>query len=223
MSVTHRLRPLLLAAALCGSVAALADVPDPDPTRFAAEIEAFVAWDSKNAVPVDGILFVGSSSMRLWATAEAFPGQPVINRGFGGSELSDVLHFYDRIILPYAPAAIFVYAGDNDIEHGKPADQVYGDWLELADRILEDLPGCRLYFLSIKPSKARWAIWPEMQEANRRVREHAAGHERLGYVDLAAPLLGADGLPKDVYLGDGLHLNADGYALWREALAPYLQ
>ena len=196
---------------------------DPDPARFAAEIEAFAAWDGKNAVPADGVLFVGSSSMRLWATADAFPGKPVINRGFGGSELSDVLHFYDRIVLPYAPATIFVYAGDNDIENGKSADQVYDDWLQLVERVQADLPDTRLFFLSIKPSTARWGKWPEMQAANRLVREHAAAHERLGYVDLATPLLGADGRPKDVYLGDGLHLDADGYALWREALAPYLQ
>ena len=107
--------------ALFSLAPALAEVPDPDPERFSDEIAAFEAWDAKNATPDDAILFVGSSSIRLWSTAEAFPDKPVVNRGFGGSELSDVMHFFDVLVARHTPTTIVLYEGDNDIEHGKPA------------------------------------------------------------------------------------------------------
>jgi len=200
----------------------LAKSPDPDPERFAAAIAAFVAWDSKNSFPEDAFLFVGSSSIRLWSTAEAFPDKPVINRGFGGSEISDVIHFYEQLIRPYAPRSIFLYAGDNDIGNGKPAAQVFEDYRELVALVQADFPGATLVFISIKPSKDRWDKWPIMEEANRMVRDFASGHPNLEYADLATPLLDDDSKPKDVYVEDGLHLNEEGYRLWQEALAPFL-
>ncbi len=212
----------VLLAALSGPAPA-GDAPDPDPERFADAIAAFVTWDSKNAVPESPVLFVGSSSIRLWPTAAAFPGQPVVNRGFGGSELSDILHFYDRVIGPYAPAQIFLYAGDNDIAAGKSAARVFADFRRIADRIATDFPDAELVFISIKPSKARWQVWPVMQEANRLVFAYAEGRERVRYADLATPLLDDGGRPKDVYLDDGLHLDARGYELWQAALAPYMK
>ncbi len=209
-------------AALSLGAAVHADVPDPDPARLVGEIEAFARWDGKNAVPADAILFVGSSSIRGWPTADAFPGLPVINRGFGGSQLSDVIHFYDQVIRPYAPSRIFLYAGDNDVAAGKSAQQVFDDYLRLVGRIQSDFPASELVFLAIKPSKARWDKWPVMAEANRMIREYADAHANLGYVDVATPLLDENGKPKDVYVTDGLHLNGRGYDLWRRALAPHL-
>ena len=213
---------LLLLINVCFGVAAYADAPDPDPERFIQAIEIFERWDSKNAVPENPILFIGSSSIRGWKTAEAFPGKPVINRGFGGSELSDVIHFYSRLIKPYAPNQIFLYAGDNDIAGGKPADQVFDDYLELVARVRSDFPDTRLVFIFIKPSKSRWNHWPEMKKANRMVREYASEHANLDYADLATPLLDSDGEPGDFYISDGLHLNEKGYERWQEALAPHL-
>jgi lysophospholipase L1-like esterase len=207
---------------LCLAASAGADAPDPDPERFAGEIDAFTAWDRKNAFPGSGILLVGSSSIRLWDTAAAFPGKPIINRGFGGSELSDVLAWYNQVILPYAPQKILVYAGDNDIAGGKPAAQVFEDYRELVAKVQADFPATELVFISIKPSKLRWAAWPEMVKANALVQHYANRHPGLGYVDLATPLLDDSGKPKNVYLEDGLHLNEAGYALWQEVLAPLL-
>jgi len=200
----------------------LARSPDPDPERYTAAIANFVAWDSKNSFPEDAFLFVGSSSMRLWSTAKAFPGKPVINRGFGGSEISDVIHFYEQVIRPYAPRRIFLYAGDNDIGNGKPADQVFEDYRELVAMVQADFPDATLVFISIKPSKDRWDKWPIMEAANRMVRDFASGHANLEYADLATPLLDDNGKPNDVYVEDGLHLNGEGYRLWQEALAPFL-
>ncbi len=222
----QRLRGIAGAAALslalcCTSVAA-GEIPDPDPARFAEEIGRFGEWDSKNAFPDDAILFVGSSSIRFWPTAVAFPDKPVINRGFGGSELSDVIHFYGSVIKPYSPAQIFLYAGDNDVERGKSAQQVFDDYTELVTLITADFPGAPIVFISIKPSKARWSKWPIMVEANELVRAYTREHANLEYLDLATPLLDANGQPGDVFIADGLHLNERGYALWRQALSEYL-
>ena len=109
-------KTILIGVIACASLA-LAQAPDPG--RFAEEIELFELWDEKNSFPEDAILFVGSSSIRMWPTASAFPGKRVINRGFGGSEISDVIHYYDQLVGHYQPAMIFLYAGDNDIGRGK--------------------------------------------------------------------------------------------------------
>jgi lysophospholipase L1-like esterase len=206
---------------LCLSSEAYADAPDPNPGRFAKTIETFAVWDSKNSFSENAILFVGSSSVRFWPTATAFPGKRIINRGFGGSEISDVIHFYDQVIKPYAPTKIFLYAGDNDIGHGKMADQVFEDYQELVAIVQSDFPKVDLIYISIKPSKLRWDKWPPMVETNRMIREYSESHPNLGYADLATPLLDADGNPRDVFVDDGLHLNERGYFLWQQALAPY--
>jgi lysophospholipase L1-like esterase len=211
---------LLAISSLSQSVSA--EAPDPDPGRFEESIETFTTWDRKNSFPENAILFVGSSSVRLWSTAMAFPGKPIINRGFGGSELSDVVHYYEHVIRPYSPTKIFLYAGDNDIENGKSADQVFDDYKELVALLRVDLPESELIFISIKPSKIRWEKWPIMVDANRMVRDFAAKHPNLDYADLATALLDGDGMPKDVYEDDGLHLNEEGYLHWQEALAPFL-
>jgi len=119
---------LVFVTVLCLSSEAYADSPDPNPERFSKDINTFAVWDSKNTFPENAILFVGSSSVLFWPTATAFPGKPIINRGFGGSEISDVIYFYDQVIKPYAPTKIFLYAGDNDVGHGKMADQVFEDY-----------------------------------------------------------------------------------------------
>lgn len=212
----------LFAALLVACSQSAADAPDPDPGRFAEEIAAFAAWDAKNSTPKEPILFVGSSSIRFWETSAAFPGRAIVNRGFGGSEYSDLLHYYDELILQYAPFKIFVYEGDNDIARGKTPEQVVDDYRELRERIAADLPGTWLYVISIKPSRARWDDWPAMQAANAAIRADIAERERVTYVDLAAPLLDDDGEPLDVFIADGLHLNERGYALWNEALEPFL-
>ena len=213
---------LVLGWLVCGSLA-VAEAPDPNPGRWAKAIEAFAAQDRKNSFPDDAILFVGSSSIMFWPTAAAFPGRPVINRGFGGSHLSDVNHFFDQIVAPYDPATIVLYEGDNDIAQGKSAEQVFEDFKEFAARVRQESDATRILFISIKPSVARWELWPVMSEANALIRSYIEEQRGMTYVDLASPLLNDAGEPKEVFIADGLHLNAYGYALWTEALAPYLE
>lgn len=201
-----------------------ADVANPDPNRFAEQIETFLAWDSQNAVPAEPILFVGSSSIRLWKTAFLFPDLPVINRGFGGSHLSDVVHFSDRIVLPYKPKLIVLYAGDNDIAAGKSAAQVLCDYRRFVELVHARLPATHIIFITIKPSDRRWSLWPEMNKANDLIRSFSEKSGRLYFADLATPLIGDNGRPDDaLFLGDRLHLNAQGYHAWTEALRPVIR
>ena len=212
----------LLAAQLSAFGVVQAQPADPDPARFAAAIADFAAWDRKNSVPENAIVFVGSSSIRFWDTAEAFPDQRVINRGFGGSHISDINFFYEQVVAPYDPAAVVFYAGDNDIGAGKEPARVLADFRAFAARLRADFPQAELIYLSIKPSKLRWAQWPQMREANRMIAEFAAGQPGMRFVDVATVLLDDAGEPKDVFVEDGLHLQPEGYRLWVEVLAPVL-
>lgn len=199
-------------------------VEDPDPLRFEEEVNEFEEFDSKNSFPEDAILFVGSSSIRMWKTAEAFPNLPVINRGFGGSHFSDLQYYYDKLVLPYNPSVVVLYEGDNDVASGKSNDQVFEDYLEFTDRLTSDFPDARLVFVPIKPSSSRWQLWLQMKQANQRIKDHMSENDQFYYVDLASPILGLDGTPDDsLFLDDLLHLNEDGYMKWNTAIQPTLE
>ena len=222
MSLSRELFSLLLGLAVAVSV--LGGPADPDPNRFAEQIESFAQWDARNAVPAEPLLFVGSSSIRMWRTRESFPELPVINRGFGGSHISDVLHFAERIVLPYEPRAIIFYAGDNDVAGGKSAERVLNDYRRFVGLVHTNLPRARVIFVTIKPSGRRWSLWPEMNTANELIQAFSDKDDRLFFADLAAPLMGDDGKPDDrLFLKDRLHLNPAGYAAWTKALRPILQ
>lgn len=197
-----------------------------DPTFFEPDIRAFEASDRVSPPEPGGIVFVGSSSIRFWSTlAEDMAPLPVIRRGFGGSQLSHVAHFAHRIVTPYRPSAVVVYAGDNDLAErtGKTAEVVLADFQELVRKIREESPQARIYFLTIKPSKLRWARWPEMARANALIEAWCAGDPLLETIDVATPLLGPDGAPRDdVFRLDGLHLNQVGYRAWTETVKPIL-
>ncbi len=196
---------------------------NPDPHRFATEIEAFRQWDQKNT-PSDGaILFIGSSSIRMWPTAEAFPQLHVMNRGFGGAHLSDVLFYLDDVLLKYRPVLIVLYAGDNDIHAGKSPDRILDDYRLFTRRVHNAMPGTPIVYLSIKPSPSRWDWWPRMKQANELVRSYSETRPDLFFVDLAAPLTGTSGAPEaSLFMQDQLHLNPAGYARWTQTLAPIL-
>jgi len=192
--------------------------------RWEPAIQRFEAADRSSAPPLGGVVFVGSSSIRLWSTlSEDFPSSKVINRGFGGSELSDAIAYVERIVLPYQPQVVVLYAGDNDLAGGKTAEQVFGDYRSFVLRVQQAQPKTRIIFVSIKPSPSRSSLLEANAQANRLVREYAERHPTLDYVDVASPMLDREGQPRpELFVDDGLHMNAQGYALWREALAPLL-
>jgi lysophospholipase L1-like esterase len=192
---------------------------------YADEIANFLAADRVAPPAPHGVLFVGSSTIRMWPALRAdFPGVPVIQRGFGGSELSDVVHYASRIVIPYKPRLIILYAGDNDIAVGKKAKTVFGEYVEFVRAVEHALPDTRIAFVSVKPSIARWGLIDEIRSTNSMVRNFAAKDPRLLYIDTYTPMLGADGKPrKELFVEDGLHMNDAGYALWREVLNPIVR
>ncbi|MBA3342031.1 MAG: hypothetical protein H0T48_09365 [Gemmatimonadaceae bacterium] len=195
------------------------------PAVFAGDIAAFEAADRLAPPRPGGVLFVGSSTIRLWPALEAdYPGVAVLQRGFGGSELSDVIHYAPRIVLPYKPRLIVLYAGDNDLNAGKSPEGVFRDFRAFVSLVRRALPETRIAFIAIKPSGARWALVEQMRAANALVRRFVSTDPRLLYVDVFTPMLGADGMPREeLFVADRLHMSAEGYALWRDLLVPVVR
>lgn len=187
-------------------------------------IAAFEASDHANPPPQGAVLFIGSSSIEHWKSVAAdFPEVKVINRGFGGSELGDSTYFANRIVAPYHPRAIVLYAGDNDIYYGHTPQQVRDDFAAFVSKVRSFDPGVPVAFVSIKPSVARQSLLPQIRQANDLVRGYAATQKGVTYIDVFTPMLGADGQPQQKWFGpDGLHMNRSGYALWIKALKPWV-
>lgn len=197
-----------------------------DPAFFADEIAAFEAEDQERPPPERPIVFVGSSSIRLWDTlAEDFAPLPVLNRGFGGSQLWHVNHWVERAVLRYRPRAVVLYAGDNDLDErtGKTAADVARDFEAFVRLVHAAVPDARIYFLAIKPSRMRWARWPEMRRANEAIAALCARDPRLAFLDTATPMLATGEPPsRELFVFDGLHLSGEGYALWTRTAKPRL-
>lgn len=193
------------------------------PNRWESAIQEFEARDREQAPPLNGILFTGSSSIRMWDLERWFPDLPVINRGFGGSAYSDLVLFADRIVFPYKPRIMVLYSGDNDIAGGKTAEEVLETVQTLLGGVRKQLPETRIAIIAIKPSIARWKLFDEIKKANALIKAACEADAQLVYVDIETPMLGEDGKPqKELFLDDGLHLNDAGYALWTERVKPHL-
>ena len=222
----------LALALLIAAPTARADVPiapripeQVSNPAWEADMRHFAELDAQAPPPRHAVLFLGSSSIRFWdSLASDFPGQAVINRGFGGSEIRDSTWYADRIVIPYAPRLIVFYAGDNDLNAGRSPRQVRDDFLGFVARVRRDLPRVRIAFISIKPSPSRAQLLPAIAESNRLVREAARGLAQVDYLDVYTPMLGADGQPRaELFREDMLHMTPDGYAIWREVGAPELK
>jgi lysophospholipase L1-like esterase len=219
----RQLLTLLILLPACRSRGQQVAAAPNDPKQFAGEIEAFTAWDAKNAAPRDPIVFAGGSSIRLWNTAERFKGLPIVNRGFGGAQLSDVNVYIKETVLRYAPRIVVLYAGDNDINAGKSTAQLFTDYQAFVNAVHGADSTVDIVFIAIKPSLARWALWPRMRAANDSIRTWNAAHPRLHYVDIATPMLGPDGKPRpELFVADGLHLSSAGYDGWTSGVAAML-
>ena len=212
---------LLLTAGVLPFVSAAAE---HDSSRWEKSIARFEAADKKEMPKPGGVLFIGSSSIRLWKTLKGdFPGVAVVRRGFGGSQIADSVHFAGRIVHPYQPRQIVMYAGDNDVASGKSPEAVLADFQTFVKVVHAKLPKTRIAFIAIKPSIARWKLSGKMAQANALIRAACDKEKRLEFIDIWQPMLGEDGKPKpNLFVKDGLHLNANGYALWTSIVKPYL-
>ena len=226
-----------LLAACVGGPPATPEAPSPSTAGVApripeqvsspaweADMQRFEAADAQSPPPRGGVLFIGSSSIRFWDTlAQDFPGVPVINRGFGGSELRDSTWYADRIIVPYAPRQILIYAGDNDLNAGRTPQQLRADFVAFVERVRRDLPKAKIAYISNKPSPSRAQLLPVQRAANTLI---AAEAKRLGvdYIDIFTPMLDASGQPDEsLFIEDRLHMSRAGYVIWQRAIAPYLK
>ncbi|MFN4259583.1 MAG: SGNH/GDSL hydrolase family protein [Gemmataceae bacterium] len=191
--------------------------------KWQKAIAAFEEQDQSQPPPKGAILFVGSSSIRLWDLPKSFPNRPVINRGFGGSHISDSVHFAERVILKHQPRLVVFYAGDNDIAGKKSPDKVLSDFQALVRKIHAALPKTRIAFIAIKPSLKRWDMFETQKQANALVADYCGKDERLIYIDIVRPMLGEDGKPRpELFVADGLHLSPAGYRVWTETVQPHL-
>lgn len=190
---------------------------------FEKEITAFEAADKTNPPPKGAILFVGSSSIRLWTNITAdFPKHKVINRGFGGSHISDSIAFADRIVLPYEPKMIVMYAGGNDINYGKTPEQVLADFKTFTSKVHEALPKTKIAYISIALNPARWHEADKVKAANALIKDFC-DKNHLTYIDIIPPMLDADGKPRpELFRNDRLHMNLEGYKIWTSIIGHYL-
>jgi lysophospholipase L1-like esterase len=193
---------------------------------FAGDITAFKKLDSASFPPKNAILFIGSSSFTMWKDIQAyFPGYKIINRGFGGSSLTDVIRYEKDIIFPYQPKQIVIYAGENDLAFSDTVTSltVFNRFKELFNDIRLRLPRVPIAFVSIKPSLSRQHLMIKMDLANYFIKNFLAEKQKTRFIDVYHLMLNPDGTPiKDIFIQDNLHMNAKGYMIWKKAIQPYL-
>ena len=194
-------------------------------TRWEKEISAFEAADKTNPPPPNAIIFIGSSSVRMWKSlAQDFPEHKVVNRGFGGSQIADSVQFADRIVVPHQPRLVVLYAGGNDINAGKTPERVFADFEAFVAKIRAGLPTTKIAYISSAPNPARWAQIEKVRTLNTLIRDFIAKDSSLVFIDVHSRMLGPDSQPlPDIYLKDRLHMNEKGYAIWKEVVGPYLK
>ena len=192
--------------------------------RWERDIQAFEAADKENPPPKQAALFVGASGIRLWTSLEKdFPKHHVINRGFGGSQIADVTHFADRIVLPYKPKLIVLQSGGNDLNAGKTPEQVAEDFQAFVVKTRTTLPETQIVFFSLQPSMARWSQADKQKRANQLIKEQINAGKNMAYVDAWDAFVGPNGMPREeLFVADKLHHNTAGYKVRAELLRPYL-
>nr|WP_243713601.1 SGNH/GDSL hydrolase family protein [Luteimonas terrae] len=218
---------ILMAALLAGCATGGGVPADLDPVsspEWATDMARFAAEDAATPPPARPVVFTGSSSVRMWETLAAdFPDVVVLNRGFGGSQVRDAVWYADEVALRYKPRQIVLYAGDNDIAEGRSAAQVLADTEAFVARIRHTQPGTPIALLGIKPSPSRANLLDVQRDANNALRAWAATQRNVAYIDVFTPMLDAEGVPReDLFIADRLHMNAAGYALWKDIIGPFL-
>ena len=192
-------------------------------TDFSKEVEK-IQQRSLDKGLNEPVIFIGSSSIRMWSTLEQdFPDVPVLNHGFGGSEYSDLLKYREQLIEEFEPSMVVVYSGDNDIANSQVPSQI----AEKADRFVDGLrreaSGALVIILAAKPSMARWELKDKYQELNEQLKKVAENYDHVVFVDVWNPMLKQNGeVNPKLFIEDGLHMNEKGYKIWKNLLLPYL-
>lgn len=194
---------------------------------FYKDIQDFKAADSVKMPPANAILLIGSSSFTYWRDVSAyFPGYTILNRGFGGSTLSDLIRYQDFIIYPYKPKQVLIYCGENDFASSDSVDvtMVVNRFKQLFWDIRVRLPKVPISYVAMKPSPSRYRLLPKYIEGNRQIRAFLATQKLTSFIDVFPAMLGPDGRPiGKLFTADSLHMNAEGYAIWQKIIRPYLK
>ena len=196
-----------------------------DFSQWEKDIAAFEAADRTAPPPKNGIVFVGSSTIVRWKTLQQdFPGQPVINRGFGGNQIVDSTHFADRMIVPYEPRLIVLRAGGNDIHAGKTPEQVFAEFKEFAATVHRKLPKAGILYISQPPTIARWEERDALKKLNALVAAYVKTDGRLKYVETYDTTLDSKGQPRpELFVEDKLHFSPEGYKVMLERVRPFIK
>lgn len=193
---------------------------------FYKEIQAFKKLDSIKPPTKNAILLIGSSSFKNWVDVQNyFPLFPIVNRGFGGSTLPDVIRFADDVIFPYDPKQILIYCGENDLASADSvtATMVFNQFKQLFQIIRDRLPKVPVAFISMKPSPSREILWPKMIEGNTLIKKYLSKKKNTAFIDVYSKMFDANGeVMREIFLKDNLHMNPKGYVIWQKIIAPYL-
>ncbi|WP_265131137.1 GDSL-type esterase/lipase family protein [Chryseobacterium oranimense] len=194
---------------------------------FWQDIQNFKKADQDNPPPKDAILLIGSSSFTKWTdVASYFPGKTIINRGFGGSRLTDLNYFSDDLLSPYQPKQIIIYCGDNDFadNHDLKAKVVVNRFKTFYKKIRERFPNIEVDFISIKYSPSREILWPKMKETNKKIAAFMKKEPNAEFIDITKAMEDASGnVRRDLFVEDMLHLTPEGYAFWAKVMKPYMK
>ncbi|ALM87337.1 GDSL family lipase [Bordetella sp. N] len=193
--------------------------------RWDASLAAFAAADKEHPPKPGGVLFVGSSSIRLWNNLESeFSALPVVvKRGFGGSRMMDCTQHLHALVAPYKPHLVLVYAGDNDLAEGRTPEQVLQSFRKFVEGVRSELPKTRIAYISIKPSPLREGLMPQIKETNALIKAYTLTVNNADFIDVYSSMLDDKGQPRvELFREDKLHLNADGYALWKRIITAHL-
>lgn len=193
--------------------------------RFENEILRFDTLDQLNGITKNGILFTGSSSIRMWTTLKEDMGDlPALNRGFGGATIPEVLHFMGRYLFQHEPQVVVLYCGENDISEGASPEDVFASFKAFVKIIETKLPNTKMLYISMKPSIARWNLWEKYQEGEKLIKPYIDQNPNIEYMDASLTMLDENGeIKKDIFIEDGLHMNAKGYAGWTKQILPILK
>ncbi|MDH6253266.1 lysophospholipase L1-like esterase [Chryseobacterium sp. H1D6B] len=194
---------------------------------FWQDIQNFKKLDQENAPPKDAVLLIGSSSFTKWTdVSDYFPGKTIINRGFGGSRLTDLNYYAEDLLAPYQPKQIIIYCGDNDFadNHELKAEEVVSRYKTFYKKIRKKFPNIEVDYISIKYSPSREQLWPQMKETNQKIEAFMKKEKNAEFIDITKAMEDADGnVRKDIFLEDMLHLTPEGYQIWAKVITPYMK
>ena len=196
-----------------------------DELKWKDDVDRLISIDHGFKDGDDLFLFTGSSSIVMWKNIrDQFPDNKIINNGFGGSQMHELLYFLEELVINYKPAKVFIYEGDNDISEGRTTNNIMKSTKKITRIIKQKLPGTKIYYISPKPSIARWELKEQYISLNTRLNKYALKNKGVFFIDVWNPMLTEDGsLNSELFISDGLHMNQKGYEIWSKAVKPFVE